>query len=78
MLKDKMIRIYKWLKENKLKSKMILCVHDELQFEVPPDEDWIISKIKAIMEDTPNIQVPIICEVEFTQTYWSEKKGVEV
>ena len=57
---------------------MILCVHDELQFEVPPDEDWIISKIKAIMEDTPNIQVPIICEVEFTQTYWSEKKGVEV
>jgi DNA polymerase-1 len=75
MLKDKMIRIYEWLKENELKSRIILCVHDELQFEVPEGEDWIIPKIRAIMEDAPNIQVPIVCDVEFTETYWSEKRG---
>jgi DNA polymerase-1 len=77
MLKDKMIRIYEYIKQNELKTRMILCVHDELQFEVPPGEDWILPHIKAIMEDTPNIQVPIVCEVEFTETYWSDKRGIE-
>lgn len=77
MLKTKMIEIDNFLVINKLKSKMILCVHDELQFSVPPDEDWIIPKIKAIMEDTPDVKVPIICEVEFTETYWSDKRGIE-
>jgi DNA polymerase-1 len=77
MLKTKMIEIDKFLVSNKLKSKMILCVHDELQFEVPSDEDWIIPKIRAIMEDTPEVKVPIVCEVEFTETYWSDKRGIE-
>jgi DNA polymerase-1 len=77
MLKTKMIEIDDFLVNNKLKSKLILCVHDELQFEVPPEEDWIIPKIRAIMEDTPNIKVPIVCDVEFTETYWSDKRGIE-
>jgi DNA polymerase-1 len=74
MLKDKMIRIYEWLKENELKSRIILCVHDELQFEIPENEDWIVPHIKEIMENTPNVSVPIVCEIEFTKTYWSDKK----
>jgi hypothetical protein len=28
------------------------------------------------MEDTPDILVPIIAEVEFTETFWSEKRKV--
>jgi DNA polymerase-1 len=74
MLKTKMIEIDEFLSQNDLKSKLILCVHDELQFEVPPDEDWVIPYIKIMMEVAPNIQVPIVCEVEFTETYWSDKK----
>jgi DNA polymerase-1 len=77
MLKQKMIDIDAMLTRNGLKTKMILCVHDELQFSVPPEEDYIIPYIKAIMEDTPNIQVPIVCDVEFTETYWSEKRGIK-
>jgi len=76
MLKMKMIEIDDFLVSNKLKSKLVLCVHDELQFNVTPDEDWIIPKIKAIMEDTPDVKVPIVCEVEFTETYWSDKKSL--
>jgi DNA polymerase-1 len=74
MLKTKMIEIDDFLVSNKLKSKLILCVHDELQFEVPSDEDWIIPKIRAIMEDVPDVKIPIVCDVEFTETYWSDKK----
>jgi DNA polymerase-1 len=77
MLKTKMIEIDDFLVLNKFKTKLILCVHDELQFEVPPEEDWVIPKIRAIMENTPEIKVPIVCEVEFTKTYWSDKRGIE-
>ena len=76
MLKMKMIEIDEFLTNNNLKSKLILCVHDELQFDVPPDEDWIVPKIRAIMEDTPDVKVPIVCEIEFTETYWSDKKSL--
>ena len=76
MLKTKMIEIDNYLVLGKFKSKLILCVHDELQFEVPPEEDWIIPKIRAIMEDTPDVKIPIVCDVEFTETYWSDKKGL--
>jgi DNA polymerase-1 len=74
VLKEKMIEIDMFLTSNNLKSRMVMCIHDELQFEVPDDEHWIIPKIKAIMEDTPNIHVPIVAEVEYTNTYWSDKK----
>ncbi|CAB4143922.1 PolA DNA polymerase I - 3'-5' exonuclease and polymerase domains [uncultured Caudovirales phage] len=76
MLKDKMIQIDEFLTENNCKSRLILCVHDELQFSIPSEEDWIVPHIKEIMENAPNIQIPIVCEVEFTETYWSEKKGL--
>ena len=76
-LKNKMIQIDKFIKDNNLKLRMVLCVHDELQFHVPdPSEDWAIWEIKKIMEYAPNISVPIIAEVEFSDTYWSEKRKV--
>lgn len=76
-LKSKMIQIDKFIKDNNLKLRMVLCVHDELQFHVPdPSEDWAIWEIKKIMEYAPNINIPIIAEVEFSDTYWSEKRKV--
>jgi DNA polymerase-1 len=74
ILKKKMLEISKFIKDNKLETRMILCVHDELQFRVHPQEDWIIPSLKKIMEDTPEIQIPIIAEIEFTETNWADKK----
>jgi DNA polymerase-1 len=76
-LKKKMVKIWNLIHGLKLKIRMVLSVHDELQFNCPdPAEDWIIPQIKAIMEDAPNFLVPIIAEVEFSDTYWSEKRKV--
>jgi len=47
-----MIKIYNFLKENNLKSKMIMQVHDELVFDCYPNEEEILKKeIKKIMEN---------------------------
>jgi DNA polymerase-1 len=72
-LKLKLIEIDRFLETNSLKSRLLLYVHDELQFEVYDGEEWIIPEIQKIMEYTPKIQVPIIAEIEKTTTNWAEK-----
>ena len=52
IIKIAMIEVYKFLKDNKLKSKMIMQVHDELVFDIYPWEENIIKKsILDIMEN---------------------------
>jgi len=47
-----MIRIYDFIEKNNLKSKMIMQVHDELVFDVYPQENLIIKEnIQEIMEN---------------------------
>jgi DNA polymerase-1 len=75
-LKEKMIQIDDFLVEHNLETKMILCVHDELQFEGVAGEEWAIAEIQKIMEDAPTIKLPIVADIEVTKTYWSEKKTV--
>ncbi|MDR1516971.1 MAG: DNA polymerase I [Dysgonamonadaceae bacterium] len=48
IIKIAMIRIFDRLNKEGLKSKMILQVHDELNFNVPADE---LEKVKAIVVD---------------------------
>lgn len=52
IIKLAMIKSYDFLKEQNLKSKMIMQVHDELVFDIFPWEEEIIEKkIKYIMEN---------------------------
>lgn len=74
MLKEKIVEIDEFLTKNNLKSRMILLVHDEVQFALADGEEWIIPKIKAIMEDVSTMLVPIVAEAEITYTSWAEKK----
>ena len=73
MLKEKMILIDKYIQQNKLKTSVVLCVHDELIFDVPAGEEHHIHEIQRIMEDAPTILVPIVAEVERTTTTWADK-----
>ncbi len=60
LIKIAMINIYNKIKESKLKSRMILQVHDELLFEVPIDEVDLMSKMVVDeMETAVPFKVPI-------------------
>ena len=60
LLKIAMIRIDAALRDRKMKTAMILTVHDELVFEVPPAElDDAEALIKEIMEGVWDLQVPL-------------------
>jgi DNA polymerase-1 len=75
-LKAKMILIDRYLTENNCKSRMVMCIHDEIQYEVWDGEEWIIPHIKDIMEYTPDVLVPIVSDVEKTTGTWADKKKV--
>jgi DNA polymerase I len=60
IIKLAMIKIDKILKEQKLASKMLLQVHDELIFEVPPEElEQMRCIVKEAMEGVVELRVPL-------------------
>ncbi len=64
LIKIAMINIQKELKKNKLKSKLISQVHDELLLEVPKDEVELVTKlVKNKMEKAIKLDVPLKVEV---------------
>ena len=78
-LKEVEIKICEYLKDKK--SRFILPIHDELAIEVAPDEESYVPKaIKEMMESIGNTikYVPMVAEVEATDTNWASKKEVEL
>lgn len=58
IIKRAMIKIYDAIESHKLKSKMILQIHDELVFEVPIDEVEIMKSL--VTENMENATKPLI------------------
>ena len=60
MIKLAMINIHNWLMKEKLQSRMILQVHDELVFDVHRDEIEIVKpKVIELMKNALLIDVPM-------------------
>jgi DNA polymerase-1 len=63
IIKVAMINVASRLKEEGLKSKMVLQVHDELVFDVYPGESEQLSKlVKQQMEGVIELSVPLTVE----------------
>ena len=63
IIKIAMIRIYERFRHEGIKSKMILQVHDELNFSVLPEEKEQVEKI--VLEEMQNaytLQVPLVAD----------------
>ncbi|QIL76719.1 DNA polymerase I [Hymenobacter sp. HDW8] len=64
IIKIAMIRIHDWLEKEKLGTKMILQVHDELVFDAPKAEiEYITPHIKELMINALPLSVPMEVEV---------------
>lgn len=70
MIKVAMIQVYDWMVKEKLKSKMILQVHDELVFDAHKDEvELLKNEIPKIMINAVKIAVPLEVEVGIGQDW---------
>jgi DNA polymerase I len=74
LIKIAMIRIDDALRTRKLQSKMLLQVHDELVFEVHPDElDRVSKLVKHEMENAAELSVPLVVDLGVGKN-WLETK----
>jgi DNA polymerase-1 len=61
MIKIAMVRIHERMRKEGLQSKMLLQVHDELVFEVPPDEE---AAMRALIEEEMVNALPLNVPIE--------------
>ncbi len=63
IIKLAMIAVRDWLVQEKLRSKLIMQVHDELVLEVPDDEiDTVKYELPKLMGDVARLDVPLLVE----------------
>ena len=74
LIKLSMLVIENYLKEERVNGAMLLQIHDELIFEIKSDEVEAISlKLKYIMENIMELEVPLVCSVSIGDS-WGELK----
>lgn len=74
IMKIAMIRVYKELKNKKLKSKIVLQVHDEMMIETELSEIEEVREIlQSCMESAIDLKVPLIAELSEAQNWYDCK-----
>ncbi|MDR3370619.1 DNA polymerase I [Rhodoferax sp.] len=64
LIKLSMVKVQNVIDEQKLATKMIMQVHDELVFEVPEAElDWVRHEVPKLMAGVAHLKVPLLAEV---------------
>ena len=78
IMKLAMIRLNGYLNEQGLASRMILTVHDELVFEVPPDErDRLIEVVPDLMATAYPLKVPLQVDLKLGPN-WQDMERVRL
>ncbi len=74
IIKAAMVRTHTALKENGLKARLILQVHDELIIEAPEAEVETVTRLlKASMEQVAQLKVPLKCDIKSGSSWYDTK-----
>ncbi|MCI1931165.1 MAG: DNA polymerase I [Clostridia bacterium] len=74
IIKIAMVKVWRELKKRKMKSRLILQVHDELIIEAPENEKEEAAKIlQTNMENAVKLKVPLVAEVKNGYSWYDAK-----
>ena len=76
VVKSAMVRCDRLIEEKGMDVHMLMCVHDELLFEVSKKEriPLVINEITKAMEDYVTFDVPLRVEAKISERSWGETK----
>ena len=64
LIKMAMVAAQRWIEQEKLKTLMVMQVHDELVFEVPDAEvELLVGQLPGLMCNVAELSVPLVAEV---------------
>lgn len=74
IIKLAMLKVEEDIRSSDLRTKMVLQIHDELDFEVAKEDIEAVSAlVKRDMEAVVDLRVPLIAEVSYAST-WADAK----
>ena len=74
IIKIAMVKVYSRIKKEKLKSRLILQVHDELIVEAYKNEiDYMKQLIKSEMENAVKLSVPLVVDINVGNNWYEAK-----
>ena len=72
IIKLAMTEVQRRLMEEGFRARLLLQVHDELDFSVPQDEiERLSAMVKEVMEGVAELRVPLVADVSFGDS-WAE------
>jgi DNA polymerase-1 len=70
MIKIAMVNIHRWMQQEKLQSRMIMQVHDELVFDVHHSEaDLVKDTVIELMKNALPLEVPMEVEANVAKNW---------
>ena len=74
IIKIAMARVARRMRDEGFRARMILQVHDELDFECPEDEvEALTALVREVMEGVVELRVPLIADAS-SGTTWADAK----
>lgn len=74
IIKIAMIKVQQKMKESRVKSKLILQIHDELLVDIyPGEEEQISTLLKECMTSVVNFELPLEVAVSYGKTWYDTK-----
>ena len=74
IIKIAMIKIDTEIEQRKLKSKMLIQVHDELVFEIfQGEEDTMTELVRRNMQQAMELDVPLVVDDSFGKNWYEVK-----
>jgi DNA polymerase-1 len=75
IIKVAMVQVFHLLEDKGYRSKMILQVHDELIFDVVPEElETLAKEIKTLMENAVALDVPLKVDLKWGKDWYQMKE----
>jgi DNA polymerase-1 len=76
LIKVAMTRIHHAIREEGLRGRMLLQVHDELVFETPPEElERMQEMVRRRMEGVVELKVPLVVDLGVGMNWLEAKRG---
>ncbi|AEG60730.1 DNA polymerase I [Desulforamulus ruminis] len=74
IIKMAMVRVHQELREQDLKAKMVLQVHDELIFDVPEQEvEKLAALVRQYMESALQMDVPLVVDIKIGPNWYDKR-----